>query len=53
MKVTTVRLDEKLYERLRDMAETNQRSVNKQMIIYIIQGLADDEEYYRTVEEEL
>ncbi len=53
MKVTTVRLDEKLYDRLKDMAAKNHRSVNKQMILYITNGIAEDDEYWWTVEEEL
>ena len=35
MKNTTVRLDERLYERLRNIAKLECRSVNKQIIVIV------------------
>jgi hypothetical protein len=40
---TTLRLPEGLRDRLFDMAERNRRSIHAQILIYIEQGLDQDE----------
>lgn len=42
-KVTTLRIDSKLYERLAKIAEAENRSVNGQVLYYVQQGLKDQQ----------